>query len=33
MKFLAGEIASLGDKVLELSRFDDELEEVENIKN
>lgn len=32
-KFLAGEIASLGDKVLELSKFDDELEEIENIKN
>lgn len=32
-KFLAGEMAALGDKVLELSKFDDELEEIEDIKN
>lgn len=32
-KFLAGEISALGDKVLELSGFDDELKEIENIKN
>jgi hypothetical protein len=32
-KLLAGETSALGDKVLELSGFDDELEEIENIKN
>lgn len=32
-KLLAGETSALGDKVLELSGFDSELEEIENIKN
>ncbi|MGL5714179.1 MAG: phage tail assembly chaperone [Paraclostridium sp.] len=32
-KLLAGETAALGDKVLSLSGFDSELEEIENIKN
>jgi Phage XkdN-like protein. len=32
-KLLAGEISSLTDKILELSGFNDELEEVEDIKN
>ncbi|EGO86264.1 hypothetical protein G8S49_11090 [Clostridium botulinum C] len=32
-KFLAGETSSMGDKVLELSGFDDELEKIEDIKN
>lgn len=32
-KLLAGEILALGDKVMELSGFDDELEEIEDIKN
>ncbi|KLU74278.1 MULTISPECIES: phage tail assembly chaperone [Clostridium] len=32
-KFLAGETSAMGDKVLELSGFDDELEKIENIKN
>lgn len=32
-KFLAGETSSLGDKILELSGFDEELEEIEDIKN
>ncbi|GAA0115739.1 phage tail assembly chaperone [Clostridium senegalense] len=32
-KFLAGETSNLADKVLELSGFDDELEDVEKIKN
>lgn len=31
--FLAGEMMALADKVMELSGFDDELEEIENIKN
>lgn len=32
-KLLAGEMMALADKVMELSGFDDELEEIENIKN
>lgn len=32
-RLLAGEMVALGDKVMELSGFDDELEEVDNIKN
>lgn len=32
-KLLAGEISSLTDKILELSGFNNELEEVEDIKN
>lgn len=32
-KFLAGEISALGDKILDLSGFNDELEEIEDIKN
>lgn len=32
-RLLAGEMVALGDKVMELSGFDDELEEVESIKN
>ena len=32
-KFLGGETSNLADKVLELSGFDDELEDIENIKN
>lgn len=32
-RLLAGEMVALGDKVMELSGFDDELEEVETIKN
>lgn len=32
-RMLAGEMVALGDKVMELSGFDDELEEVEGIKN
>lgn len=32
-KFLAGETSSMGDKVLELSGFDDDLEKIEDIKN
>jgi hypothetical protein len=32
-KLLAGETAAIGDKVLELSGFDNELEEIEDIKN
>ncbi|ASN68291.1 putative XkdN-related protein [uncultured Caudovirales phage] len=32
-QLLAGETSALGDKVLELSGFDNELEEIENIKN
>lgn len=32
-KFLAGETSAMGDKILELSGFDDELEQIEDIKN
>lgn len=32
-KLLAGEMMALADKVMELSGFDDELEEIDNIKN
>lgn len=32
-KFLAGETSAMGDKILELSGFDEELEEIEDIKN
>ncbi|RXM79576.1 hypothetical protein DP144_01860 [Clostridium tetani] len=32
-KFLAGEVSAIGDKVLELSGYNDELEEIEDIKN
>lgn len=32
-RLLAGEMVALGDKVMELSGFDDELEEVDKIKN
>lgn len=32
-KFLAGETSAMGDKVLELSGFDNELEQIEDIKN
>lgn len=32
-RLLAGEMVALGDKVMELSGFDDELEEVEGLKN
>ena len=32
-RLLAGEMMALADKVMELSGFDDELEEIENIKN
>lgn len=32
-KFLAGETSAIGDKVLELSGYNDELEQIENIKN
>lgn len=32
-KFLAGEISSLGDRILDLSGFNDELDEIEDIKN
>lgn len=32
-RLLAGEMMALADKVMELSGFDDELEEIDNIKN
>lgn len=32
-RLLAGEMVALGDKVMELSGFDDELEELDTIKN
>ncbi|QDY32665.1 phage tail assembly chaperone [Clostridium sporogenes] len=32
-KFLAGETSAMGDKILELSGFDEELEQIEDIKN
>lgn len=32
-KFLAGEVSAIGDKVLELSGYNEELEEIEDIKN
>lgn len=32
-KLLSGEIQALGDKIMELSGYDDELEEIETIKN